>query len=84
LTVLYSSALCLLDFLVLKFKRKKCRALKSSPGLECLLINIMVESSKSILVLYKEVLCELLHNSECSDISESVSSSDRDMNVKIL
>lgn len=31
----------------------------------------------------KEVLCELLQDNECSDISESESSSESDINVKI-
>jgi hypothetical protein len=41
----------------------------------------MEESSKSMHVCDKEVLCELLQDS--SDISESESGSDNDMNVKI-
>jgi hypothetical protein len=43
----------------------------------------MEESSKSMLVCDKEMLCELLQDNECSDISKNVSSSDSDMNVKI-
>jgi hypothetical protein len=43
----------------------------------------MEESSKSMHVCDKEVLCELLQDNECSEISESESGSDSDMNVNI-